>query len=238
MPKDRYYTNQDLKKNSRISVDGSEAVHIRTIMRKNIDDLIEVINGSGNLAIARITDIKKDAVKASIENVFFEERKKQKIVLIQALLRSQKLELILEKCTELGCSEFWFFNSKNSDEINLSQNKLDRMNLILISAIKQCGSLYLPTIKVFDSLNEIENTDGIFYYGDVDANAKRLINQYEKTDKDIFIIIGPEKGFSKEDVNYIKQNLKAIAVKLNGNILRAETAAIASVNLISNLINS
>jgi len=235
MPKDRYFFDKDLKKDEFISIQGQEASHINFIMRKKKNDFIELINGKGILAKAKILNISKNLVEIKINNLFFEKEKKQKIILIQSIIKSDRLDLIFEKCTELGSDEFWLFKSKNSKKINFTKNKLNRIKNIFISAIKQCGRLYLPKIKFLNSIEDLKNIKGQFFLADLKKDNKNLIDSYKKNAENIFFIIGPESGFTKEELNYFEINLQALPIKLNENILRSETAAITSISIISHL---
>jgi len=235
MPKDRYFTEQNLKKNKTISIEAKEAIHIKTIMRKNLGDIIELVNGKGYLAKAKILKTNTKNIEVHIEDVVFEKDKEQKIILIQAILKAHKLDLILEKCTELGVFEIWFFKSENSEDINFSNHRINRMNNILISAMKQCSRLYLPKIKFLNSVKELANLDNI-YFGDVRQTALKYFNISKKEPKNVYFVIGPESGFTKEEIFYLENEIKATGVKLNENILKAETAAIAAIAIINHLL--
>ncbi|NGX48923.1 MAG: Ribosomal RNA small subunit methyltransferase E [Candidatus Anoxychlamydiales bacterium] len=240
MPKDRYFIDQDLKKNSSLEIKDKEAHHIK-ILRKKVGEFIEVINGKGFLAKAKIENFDKKSIKIRVIDVFFEKEKKQKLILVQAFIKPNKLEFLLEKTTELGVDAIWLFKSKNSEKLNFSKNRLDRMRSILIAAIKQSGRLYLPKIEIFESIKDIKNIDGNIYFGDVDKKAKRLLDVYkeDKTKKDkknCYFFIGPEMGFFLGEISYLKNNLNALGIKLNNNILRAETAAIASIAIAAHLL--
>ena len=237
MPKDRYFIDQDLKKNFSLEIKDKEAHHIKTL-RKKEGELIEVINGKGFLAKAKIEIFDKKSIKIRLIDVLFEKEKKQKLILIQAFIKPNKLEFLLEKTTELGVDEIWLFKSKNSEKINFSKNRLDRMRSILIAAIKQSGRLYLPKIEIFESIKDIKNLDDNenIYYGDVQKQAKRYVDVYKKDKKNIYFFIGSEMGFFKDEISYLKNNLNALGIKLNNNILRSETAGIASIAIAAHLL--
>lgn len=238
MPKDRYYIDKDLKQGEVISIHGQEAAHMFIIMRKKRNEKVEIINGKGFLAKATVIDASKNSVNLNIENLEFVKEKKQKIILIQSIIKPDRLELILEKCTELGLDEFWLFKAVNTSEIHFSKSKLDRFNNLIIAATKQCGRLYLPKIKIFKSMEDLKDIHGQVFFGHTLKNSQKLIDSYDKNNENIYFIIGPESGFTNNEVNYLENNLKALPVKLNENILRSETAAISAITIISHLIGS
>jgi len=238
MPKDRYFLDQDLKKNSLLEIKDKEAHHIKTL-RKKEGELIEVINGKGKVAKAKIENIGKKSIKIRLIDIFFEKEKKQKIILVQAIIKPNKLDFLLEKTTELGVDEIWLFKSKNSEKLNFSKNRVDRMKFISIAAIKQSGRLYLPKIKILDSIKDIKNIAGNIYFGDVEKKAKRFFDVYNSKTKqnkeNNYFFIGPEMGFFKDEISYLKNELKAVGIKLNQNILRAETASITAIAIAAHL---
>jgi len=240
MPKDIYFTEQDLKKGVLLKLTDKEANHLKTSMRKKTDDIVEVINGRGFLAKGKIEKLESKSVTLIINDVQKKPFKKRRLILIQALIKPTKIDLILEKCTELGVTDFWFLkkSSKSSEKIDISKNRLERMLHILIAALKQCGALYLPEIKIFDSLKNVKNIEGKKYFGSLDEKAKKFLEIDKKKEENIYFFIGPEKGFSKEEILYLEKDLKALGIKLNDNILRAETAAIAAMAITSHFLQS
>ncbi|NGX29174.1 MAG: Ribosomal RNA small subunit methyltransferase E [Candidatus Anoxychlamydiales bacterium] len=238
MPKDRYFTDQTLKKDTSLKLIDKEAHHLRTSMRKKEKDVVEIINGRGFLAKCIVEKIESKAATLHIEEVVFKEAKKQRIKLIQAFIKPPKIDLILEKCTELGCNDFWFFNSSASEKVDISKNRFERMNHLLIATLKQCGALYLPKIKIFKTMRDIKNLEGQKFFGSLDETEKKSMDIDKKTTENISFFIGPEIGFSKEEISYLKEVLKAKGIKLNSNILRAETAAIAAVAITSHFLQS
>ncbi len=234
MPHNRFYIDHEFTKNSSISLTGDEHHHIK-VMRAKKEDLVELVNGKGSLATAEILEIKKNETLLSIKSVILKKEDENKLVLVQSLIKPHRLEFVLEKSVELGISEFWIFSADYSEKQNISENKLNRMNLILISAMKQCGALYLPSIKFFDSLEEVSLNSTNCYFGDVDETAPKFIDVFQKSKKETYLIVGPERGFSEKELDYLKSSLKAKNVKLNNNILRSETAAIAFATIAAQL---
>ncbi|PIS01776.1 MAG: hypothetical protein COT84_00685 [Chlamydiae bacterium CG10_big_fil_rev_8_21_14_0_10_35_9] len=135
------------------------------------------------------------------------------------------MELVFEKGTELGVTSFWIFPAKLSEKKMISPSQQKRIESLLIASIKQCGRLDLPEILIFDSLKALPSNEGHSFLADTRENASPLIK--ESYAKNSLIIVGPEKGLTKEEVAYLeKKEFKGVS--LSKNILRAETAAITS----------
>jgi 16S rRNA (uracil1498-N3)-methyltransferase len=141
----------------------------------------------------------------------------------------------MEKCTELGVAEFILFKSEFGEIDELSKNRLERIILIVISAMKQCGRLDLPSVTIINKLSELKNKNYIFLFGEENSLEYLDINTLRKVSQPICFLTGPEKGFSEKELEFMKEELRASQVKINNNILRAETAPITAAALLSQL---
>ncbi len=232
MPFDRYYVNQLLEKSSVVKIENTEFHHLKKVMRKKENDTIELIDGKGILATATLQKINSKNAVAKIKSVKKAKPEKQKTVLVQSIIKLNRLEILIEKASELGCTEFLFFQAKNSEKINFSNNKIKRLENIIISACKQCGRLFIPKMTFFKSIKDFSHIKGNIFYGD--QYAKK--NSFSlNTDSDSYFFIGPEMGFSKEETLFLQQ-LKAKNICLNKNILRSETAGITAIGIMRYLL--
>ena len=237
MPAERYYNPRHFEIDDDFYFEDQEFHHFLNVMRTRVGESIEVINGKGQLATALVVSIEKKRALVKVTNLVNEEQPKYKFILAQGIPRTNRLEYILEKCTELGVTEIWLFNSTNSEKRTYTDHQLERLNTILISAMKQCGRLYLPKLCFVKSLSEFPNSSLGCYYGDTSPDApsfvKVLSEQHEKNGS--LICIGPEGGFTADEHKYLKSQ-GYIGIKLHNNILRTDTAAIAALSLMSQII--
>ena len=222
MPHDRFYIDTSLK--NQISLQGDEHHHLTRVMRKKEGDTIELINGHDTLALGKIQSISKKESLIDIIKTETHESQLPPLILIQALPKLPLLELIIQKGTELGVSEFFLYPSMLSEKKDLSPTQMKRLNHILISAMKQCGRLDLPTIKMgFPKL------DIPLFFGDLSERAPLLS---QKAELPAALAIGPEKGFTEKELNELKE--KGQGVRLSPYILRTETAAITGLSILAN----
>lgn len=154
MPAERFFVNSPLEVGCEIELTGDELTHLRRVMRKEVGDSVEIVNGSGDLAKAQITSFTKRHVTLSIQTLHHTPLPSYTLILAQGLPRMQRLEDLIEKCTEIGVSEFWLFPGELSEKRELSANNWTRLKSITISAMKQCGRLYLPKFKLCPPLSQ------------------------------------------------------------------------------------
>lgn len=192
--------------------------------KDDFDYLCEVISINKKQAVAKIVEVKEN-----------EKNPKVNITVFQGLVKGDKIDLIVQKLTELGIYNLYTFESEFT-VAKANNNKLDRLNRVSEEACKQCGrSIPLEindTIKFKDMINKLKGYDLVLF-----ANEKNRVRDFtEFTDKkNIAIVVGSEGGFSDGEIDAI-YNAGAINFGLGERILRAETACIALASIIGYMV--
>lgn len=235
MPAERYYYPDSLETGQTIQLKDQEHHHLVNVMRTHLSDEIEIVNGKGQLAKAVLKSLEKKRAVLVVKSVQTAPDATWKIILAQGMPKQNKLEIIVEKGTELGMTELWLFAAARSEKKELSENQQDRLKTLAIAAMKQCGCLFLPKIVMIPPLKQWKNIEiGPLFFGDTTPDAPSLSSILNTLGpiKEAVFFVGPESGFSDEEIN-ILHKLHAQGVKLHPNILRTETAAIAALTLLS-----
>jgi 16S rRNA (uracil1498-N3)-methyltransferase len=159
------------------------------------------------------------------------------IVLLQALPEKERMELIIQKATELGVSAILPFQSERSislKERDAKQKKAHRWQHIAIKAVQQSRRAKVPWVgecRPFQEVFEDCRGDGlkILLYEKGGKNLKNILTKYHP--QKIYMMVGPEGGFTQEEAILAKA-VGFIPVKLGQRILRTETAAIIMVGIL------
>lgn len=221
----KYLIDENLIKNNTIEILGDDFYHLKVVLRQNVNDTIICI-GSNNKYICKIKNILKD--KAICEIISIEKNNDNfiKISIFQAEIKQDKFELIIQKANELGVTELTPFKSKFSQNYYL-ENKYERFNKIALESSKQCVRSNPIVINKIISFNEMQEKLKvfdlvIFAY----EKSKNSLKDYLKNKicNSVAIIVGPEGGFSEEEVLILKE--KYLDISLGNQILRAETACL------------
>lgn len=233
MPKERHYIPQDLSLSQEVFLEGTEFHHLVNVMRSTVGAQIELINGLGICAQAKIANIEKKRAILVVESLFSAEKAVDRLILAQAIPKLNRLDFIIEKGTELGMSALWLFPGDHCEKRELSVNQLERLNHLAIAAMKQCGRLYLPEILVLPPLSTWKPFDFPFYFGSLSPEAPPLIRLLlDEPAGTALFCVGPEGGLSASEEKTLC-GLGAIGTKLGKHILRTETAAIAAITLMA-----
>lgn len=234
MPVERFFVDEPLDEKNLHVLREQEFHHLKHVVRMREGEELELVDGRGYLASATIERLNRDHAVVSINKIGKEDKPPFEVILAQAIPRgNHPLSWILEKATELGVSQFWFFPSTHSQRKLPSEHQLERMRATTIAAMKQCGRLYLPDIVLKPFLSDWEFLEESSFFGDVRPTASPFAKALETMHgaKRIVFFVGPESGFTSEEVVQLeKRGVKG--VKLNRNILRVETAAVVALSVI------
>lgn len=233
-----YYTPKENIEKDYLYIRGDEHKHLSKVLRKKIDDEIEVTDGELNVYECRIVEIEKDFLKCEIIGTKHNLNEPEiKIRLFLAQLKNQdRFEFAVEKAVELGVTEIYPVITKYVvSKERLSETKLKRISKIIISAISQSQRCFLPilhkSLSFAELLETTKNDKEKFVMYEFSGVENRLD---EKNDNGyINLLIGPEGGFSEDEIENLRLNGWKIK-SLGERKLRAETAAIVSIYSILN----
>lgn len=219
-----------------IYIDNSSDInHLKNVFRKNTGDLVRAVDGK-NEYLCEI--IKIESREVILKILSKNEDKYSYNIEINAgicLLKNDKMDLSIQKLTELGMSKIIPIVAKRN-VVKLDKKK-DKWDIIVRETLKQCQGVSFTVITDIVKLEEINFSTYdlviVPYECEEELYLKEVIkNLYIKPQK-ILYIIGPEGGFEKEEIAYLKNN-GADIVSLGKRILRAETAAIVTGGILVN----
>lgn len=230
----RYFAT--LKKDNYLYLEESDMHHIKNVMRMNADDNIECIYNS-KLYICTVISpsINKFKIKEKLD--YYNELPID-ITIAIALVKEQKMDLILQKLTELGVNRIIPLKMERSI-VKLDQQKSlkkrARWASICKEASEQSKRNKIPEVTEVKTLNELTKYDSDLKFICSVSNKENLVNKYlqnnNKYDRMLFVI-GPEGGISPKEEEFL--NSKGfISVSLGTRVLRVETAAIYVASILN-----
>ncbi|MDA3953440.1 MAG: 16S rRNA (uracil(1498)-N(3))-methyltransferase [Bacteroidales bacterium] len=214
-----------------------ESKHCIKVLRLNTNDEIQLIDGKGGFYSAKIIDSnpKKCIVEITDTKKEFGKRNHYLHIAIAPTKNIDRFEWFLEKATEIGIDEITPIICEHSERKSIKPERLEK---IIISAVKQSIKAYKPKLNNLTTYNDFinQNTDCKKYIAHCEENKKfQLKNIYNK-DENALILIGPEGDFSTEEIVQAKQNA-FYEISLGESRLRTETAGMVACHTI-NLINN
>ncbi|MCI0469002.1 MAG: 16S rRNA (uracil(1498)-N(3))-methyltransferase [Nitrospirae bacterium] len=256
-----YVPHEDIEINRTVRLSSEKSYYLRSVLRCRQGDRIIVMDGKSRAYEAEVVSIKGDNVSVSILHALLSEAELPfDIVLCQGILKGEKMDMVIEKCTELGVKEIVPLISERC--VLKKTRKLPRWRKIAEEAAEQCGRAAIPRISepiefraFFEKYNRPEcaatgleclgsmGIRGLIFWEEGGSPLKEAIEKIcspsdQSTAAPIYhYIIGPEGGFTYDEVRLAEKS-GLIRTTLGSRILRAETAAIVSTALIQFLLES
>ena len=242
----RFFVSQIIGDNQKITVkDGDLSRQISKVLRLKIGEQVVLLDNTGWEYKCFISELSKHGVNFDIlEKMANQDEQKCQLILFQSVLKKDKMEWVFQKGTEVGIIKFIPVISEYSVKLGIDFKRSEK---IIREAAEQSGGNKLPTLSdpvSFENAIEIAKNSGrLPSYDDCSALSVRGLNLLAHNIGDyvllkdfctrqilpslINLFIGPEGGFSEEEVSLARGNGFQI-VSLGKRILRAETAAIAA----------
>lgn len=235
----KFFTPKELFYENEARILGEDVKHIYRVLRLEEGEKVVINNLQGEEFLGRITEITKTEVKVVIdEKLEVNNESPLEVYLYQGLPKAAKMDLIVQKGTELGFKEITPIITERVDvKLKGEFKKLDRLERIALEASKQSKRTFIPKINSPISFKELEEELELMdlvvvpYENAENFGVKSLVRSLDKSIKKLGIIIGPEGGFEEEEINKLKDN-GAYIVTLGPRILRTETAGFVCGSLL------
>ena len=240
----KFFTPKELINGDVAKIIGDDVKHIYKVLRISEGEKVTLNNCEGVEYLGRVISVSKQEVLIEIlEKLESNNESNVNIYLFQGLPKSQKMDLIVQKGTELGVTEFIPTITHRVDvKLKGEFKKLERLNRIALEAAKQSKRSIIPKvsepIEFDDVLEKISSLDLLIvpYENANNFGIKTLINELRKENnidniKNIGIFVGPEGGIEEYEIERLKDK-GAYIVTLGKRILRTETAGFVAASLI------
>jgi len=225
-----YIDKSDINENC-ATITGEEAVHISRVLRMKKGDKVTLCDGEGTFYEATLSEFSEKSVAAEITSSRRAETEPEvKLTIFQGVPKNPKLETIVQKLTEIGAVKIVPVDTKRAVAKLDKAAKVDRLRKIAREAAKQSKRGIVPEVTDSMSFKEAVKEAGkaelsiIAYEEEVETSLKKALSG--KNPKTVSVMIGPEGGFEREEVELAKEN-GLISVTLGKRILRTETAPLA-----------
>lgn len=236
-----------------VTLDAEEAHHLHKVLRLTMGDRAFVFDGEGREYLCTISDGDANArrrhdasTKLKVETEVQPARPESplNLTLAVALLKGEKLDLVVQKATELGVTQIAFVETKRADvraarDPKDARRRVGRFRRLALEAAKQSGRARLPMIHEpvdFASFAAERNTEARhLMFSERDGQGlNEMLNQLTPVPSRIVALVGAEGGWADEEIKLARENSWQI-ITLGGRILRAETAAITVIALLQHL---
>lgn len=224
-----------------IPLDKNRSHYVKKVLRYSLGDELIVFDGSGKEYLCSVSDLKEKVILIVKEIKESEIKPSKDIILLQGLLKGKKMDLVVQKATEIGIKMIIPVITGRSQIRRVSRG--DRWRKIANEALRQCGRV--DTVAIEDAVNfsdlinnalpHFEGALKIVFYEKI-RKPLHVLEEELKGAKKIVLFTGPEGGFSSEETQLLEDNGFRV-VSMGDLILRAETAAIVASGIIQYICN-
>lgn len=232
----RFMINSRSIRDGYASFDGDLFNHIVRVLRLSPGDVVTLVDEKGSEHRGVINQLAKEwvAVKIAVSVEAPDiDADTTRITICQALPKGDKIDLILQKGTELGAHDFRLFGGRRSVvKVREDQRagKLERWNRITAEAARQCGRRTIPAVSWFQTAVDAADSSEhdlrlLLWEGEHDRNLKSTLAEMDRP-ASVIVAIGPEGGFDPLEVQHFSRH-GFQPISLGNRILRTETVSIA-----------
>ena len=227
----RLFFSEILSLNLSSKLDKSQSQYLSTVMRVKVGESFSLFNKGGEWE-AKINAISKGIVEFNITKKLREKENPKEIWLAFSPIKSNYFNFMIQKATELGVTKFIPIITDRTIIRKINSNRLEK---IIIESSEQSNRLKIPILeKVIPLENFIKNNQKLnIIFGDLNTDNKNINTKKLSDNNPICILIGPEGDFTEEERQKILELKNIQCLKINNNILRAETAAISMISIVN-----
>ena len=218
-------------------LDKEQSHYIKDVMRLKEGDIFSVFNTQGEWNVS-VQNYEKQGTKIKILEKTRDKKNEQNIWLAFTPIKQNPMNFLIQKGTELGVQKFIPILSERTSVKDINN---ERVKKIIIESAEQSNRISIPEIEPLNILKDFLFTfpkNGILVFCDINCNQSDLKKILSKKNLGpVCILVGPEGDFSENERKLIIDLEQSQSISLAKNILRTETAAIASVTLVNYYLN-
>ena len=241
----RFFIEQTKITSTKIFITGSDAAHIKKVLRMKSGDRIGLFDGRGFEYEARIENLLAGSVEVSITKRFLSASESPvQIIVAQALLKDKKMDILARQLTEIGITKLIPFTSIRSvprpDKKRLSERR-KRWEKIAIEALKQCRRGHVTEIGETITFNDVIKIDDecdlkiVFWENESKPISDAVQQVHDRHYRKILAVLGPEGGFTEKEIEDARA-CGFVTASLGPRILRAETASVAACTILQYIL--
>lgn len=224
----RLYLDADMHVGAHVGIGAGQARYLKQVMRLQATDNIIVFNGRGGEYQAQLSHLSKEDAECVLQAFVDVDRELPcKVHIIQAANRSEKIETVLQKATELGAASFQIVNTERATlkiPAHKLAQRLERWQKIIIEAAEQSERTAMPDVLWLDKLDGIKSRGVSYVLHPRDAKLWLDARSTLVDASDVTFAVGPEGGWTNKELEALQQ--KGFSALMFGpRIMRTETAA-------------
>lgn len=225
----RLYVTDTIHKGAVIALTKDQCHYLKHVMRRKLSDPIRIFNGRDGEWLASIISLEKNMAQLSAQEELSPQRNEPDVTLLFAPIKQGRIDWLVEKATELGVS---VLQPVITERTMVRRIKEERLQSHVIEAAEQTERLTLPVLRELTTLEALlkewpEEITILMCDETGKGRAAREVLPSLDTQKKYALLIGPEGGFSQDELDLLHKLPYVIPIGMGPRIMRADTAALA-----------
>lgn len=232
----RCYLSPDQWSDGEVVLPADESHYALIVLRAAPGTSLELFDGAGRVAEAEIVVVQRGAVTVRVLKAWSVPAPAPSFHLLQALPKAQKMDLIIQKATELGVASIVPVRTEHAVvrlQGNRARKKVERWQTVALAAARQCGTAWVPVVQPVQDLEAAAAGQDRLLVGDLAEGSRPLkevlAGARGEAVSSLGVMIGPEGDFSDSERAILRAS-GGIPVRLGPTILRTETAALYALS--------
>ena len=234
--RNRVFVKDHLDQGITLALDQRATHYLFNVLRCQDGEYVSLFNET-NEWLSKIDKINSKEVQVSIEKHINSANERQNITLYFSPIKKNQTELVIQKCTEIGVTNF---QPVLMERTNFSSFNIERLNLIAIEAIEQSEQMKIPNISEpikFEEFLSRDQKNQIILVCSVTENSNSIRNVIKNhSASDYSLMIGPEGDFSETEMNSMQNKDNYFTVSLGNTVLKSETASIIAAGILKDTL--
>jgi 16S rRNA (uracil1498-N3)-methyltransferase len=224
----RIYYHSILSANTIIEIDSQHFHYLKNVLRLKINSPFRIFNGINGEFIATVREIKKNTLSIHLNNLIRKTELEQNLILGICIIKADKMLDAINMAVQIGVTKIVPLIAQRSQLKTVNHNRLFKC---VIEATEQSERLTPPSLEQAILLKNYrsEYCGAIIYANENENNANSLMASIDALQSNFSFIVGPEGGFSNEELEMFSSWLDTFSISLGSNILRTETAVAAGL---------
>jgi len=227
----RLYIQESLIPKKEFFLNEEQTHYLKNVVKYTVGETISCFDNKSGEFLCEIIELNKKSTRLNVLEKIKDFSLCPDLWLLFAPLKKDKTDIVIEKATELGCRQIIPVITQYTNTTNI---KTERYVAQSIEASEQCRRTDLPTISQPQNLLKLLadwDTSRTLFFMDETLNSEPFYNILQtKPNKKAAVLVGPEGGFSKDELSVLRKSSFACGATLGPRILRAETAAVAALS--------
>ncbi|MDN3030902.1 MAG: 16S rRNA (uracil(1498)-N(3))-methyltransferase [Candidatus Tisiphia sp.] len=223
----RIYSNIKLIENYSLNLAEDHSHYLKTVLRLKIGDHFRIFNGIDGEFIAQITDITKNNLHVELTNILRKTIIEPELTLGISIIKSDRMLDAIDMAVQLGVTKIIPLITERSQFRNVNNQKLMKC---IIESTEQSERLIPPILMPLTSLSlflDQNLNNSIIYANENEDENNTLLKIMPTSYSNISVIVGPEGGFSPNELKILSLRPNSLSISLGANVLRTETAVAA-----------